>query len=68
MKTDQLIHLLAIFAVFTIFASSVAMCIDIATAQIEEEDIEWLDAEEYTLYWGDQVNASGYLIESDRIT
>ena len=63
MKTDKFIHLLAIFAVFTIFATSVAMCIDIATAQIEE-DIEWLDAEEYTLYWGDQVNASGYLIES----
>ena len=64
MKTDKFVHLLAIFAVFTIFATSVAMCIDIATAQIEEEDIEWLDAEEYTLYWGDQVNASGYLIES----
>ncbi len=63
MKTDKFIHLLAIFAVFTIFATSVAMCIDIATAQIEE-DIEWLDAEEYTLYWGDQVNASGYSIES----
>ena len=63
MKTDKFVHLLAIFAVFTIFATSVAMCIDIATAQIEE-DIEWLDAEEYTLYWGDQVNASGYLIES----
>ncbi len=63
MKTDKFVHLLAIFAVFTIFATSVAMCIDIAIAQIEE-DIEWLDAEEYTLYWGDQVNASGYLIES----
>lgn len=63
MKTDKFVHLLAIFAVFTIFATSVAMCIDIATAQIEE-DIEWLDAEEYTLYWGDQVNASGYSIES----
>ena len=69
MKTDQLNHLLAIFAVltlaiFTIFAISVAMCTDIATAQTEEEDIEWLDAGEYTLYWGDQVNSNGYLIES----
>lgn len=27
-----------------------------------QSDIEWLDAEEYTLYWGDEINHSGYLI------
>ena len=64
MKTDQFVHLFAIFAVFAIFTASLAACINVASAQIEEEDIEWLDGVEYTLYWGDRVNASGYLIES----
>ncbi len=55
MKTDQLNHLLAIFAVstlaiFAIFTISVTMCIDIAAAQTEEE-IEWLDAGKYPLHW-----------------
>ena len=63
MKTDQLVHLSAIIAVFVIFAASVSTCVDIAAAQTEDE-IEWLDAEEYTLYWGDEINASGYTIES----
>jgi uncharacterized repeat protein (TIGR01451 family) len=39
-----------------IFAS---FCI-IAVAQ--SNDVEWLDSEEYTLYWGDEVNHSGYII------
>ena len=29
-----------------------------------DDDLEWLDAEEYTLYWGDEVNSSGYLISA----
>ncbi|KXS40752.1 MAG: hypothetical protein AWU59_2406 [Methanolobus sp. T82-4] len=28
------------------------------------EEIEWLEAEEYTLYWGEEVNASGYFIKA----
>ncbi|MDK2937914.1 MAG: hypothetical protein PWQ51_78 [Methanolobus sp.] len=38
------------------------LCI-VASAQ--SEDVEWLDAEEYTLYWGDEVNHSGYLIKAE---
>ncbi len=64
MKIDQFIHLIAIFAVFAIFTTSLSACVNVASAQIEEEEIEWLDGVEYTLYWGDQINASGYLIES----
>ncbi|HJH30489.1 MAG TPA: hypothetical protein C5S51_12535 [Methanosarcinaceae archaeon] len=64
MKIDQFIHLIAIFAVFAIFTTSLSACVNVASAQIEEEDIEWLDAEEYTLYWGDQINSSGYFIKS----
>lgn len=63
MKTNQSIHLFVIFAVFAVFVSSAPICVDIVSAQTEDE-IEWLDAEEYTIYWGDQINASGYLIES----
>ncbi|TGC09175.1 DUF11 domain-containing protein [Methanolobus halotolerans] len=33
-----------------------------AGAQSTTDDIEWLEAEEFTLYWGEEVNASGYLI------
>jgi len=29
-----------------------------------DDDLEWLDAEEYTLYWGDEVNSSSYLINA----
>lgn len=64
MITDQFIHSIAIFAVFAIFTASLAACVNVASAQIEEDEIEWLDGVEYTLYLGDKVNASGYLIES----
>jgi hypothetical protein len=37
------------------------LCI-VASAQ--SDDVEWLDTEEYTLYWGDEVNHSGYLIKA----
>ena len=63
MKTDQFVHLVAFLAVFAIFTASASTYFDIAAAQTEDE-IEWLDAEEFTLYWGDQVNTSGYVIES----
>ncbi|MDF1534503.1 MAG: hypothetical protein P1P69_08400 [Methanosarcinaceae archaeon] len=63
MKIDQLVHLSAIIIVFALFAVSVSICVNITSAQTEDE-IEWLDAEEYTLYWGDKVNVSGYIIES----
>lgn len=29
-----------------------------------DDAIEWFDAEEYTLYWGDEVNSSNYLISA----
>ena len=66
MKIDKLVYFCAIFLAFTlaIFTINVAMFIDIAAAQTDEEGIEWLDGTEYTLYWGDQVNASGYSIKS----
>jgi hypothetical protein len=38
------------------------LCI-VASAQ--SDDVEWLDAEEYTLYWGDEVNHSGYIIKAE---
>lgn len=38
----------------------VCLC-DHAGAQ-STTDIEWLESEEFTLYWGEEVNASGYLI------
>ena len=38
------------------------LCI-IASAQ--SSDVEWLTAEEYTLYWGDEVNHSGYFIKAE---
>ncbi|MHC1576076.1 MAG: hypothetical protein ACXQTE_01860, partial [Methanosarcinaceae archaeon] len=28
----------------------------------EDDDIEWFESEEHTLYWGDKINTSGYLI------
>lgn len=31
-------------------------------AGAQSDEIEWLDAQEYTLYWGDEINHSGYLI------
>ncbi|WMW24870.1 hypothetical protein RE474_12415 [Methanolobus sediminis] len=34
-------------------------------ASAQSDDVEWLDAEEYTLYWGDEVNHSGYLITAE---
>ncbi len=37
------------------------LCI-VAGAQSDE--VEWLDAQEYTLYWGDEINHSGYLIKA----
>ncbi len=40
---------------------SMSLCI-VAGAQTQN-DAEWLGAEEYTLYWGDQVNHSGYFIK-----
>ncbi len=30
----------------------------------ENEDIEWLEPEEHTLYWGDEINISSYLISA----
>ncbi|WP_094228507.1 COG1470 family protein [Methanolobus psychrotolerans] len=30
----------------------------------QSDEIEWLDAQEYTLYWGDEVNHSGYFIKA----
>ncbi|MBP1909105.1 hypothetical protein [Methanolobus bombayensis] len=39
-----------------------SLCI-VASAQ--SDDVEWLEAEEYTLYWGDEVNHSGYLIKAE---
>ena len=38
------------------------LCI-VASAQ--SSDVEWLTAEEYTLYWGDEVNHSGYFIKAE---
>ncbi|WMW22724.1 hypothetical protein RE476_02575 [Methanolobus mangrovi] len=31
-------------------------------AGAQSDETEWLDAQEYTLYWGDEINHSGYLI------
>jgi hypothetical protein len=31
-------------------------------ASAQSDDVEWLDGEEYTLYWGDEINHSGYLV------
>jgi len=31
-------------------------------AGAQSNEIEWLDAQEYTLYWGDEINHSGYFI------
>jgi len=51
----QLAFKLTLFAVLLVY-----LCAN-AGAQ-STEDIEWLEAEEYTLYWGEEVNASGYFI------
>ena len=34
-------------------------------ASAQSDDVEWLDAEEYTLYWGDMINHSGYHIMAE---
>jgi len=57
MKPRQIIPLLVLLAVFVMLAG-------MADAQSEEDEIEWLEPDEYTLYWGDEVNASGYLIKA----
>ena len=31
-------------------------------AGAQSDETEWLDAQEYTLYWGDEINHSGYFI------
>ncbi len=31
---------------------------------IAEEGTQWLDSEEFTLYWGEEVNSSGYIIKA----
>ncbi|MDP2216109.1 MAG: hypothetical protein Q8J68_02315 [Methanolobus sp.] len=30
----------------------------------DDDGVEWLEAGEYTLYWGEEVNASGYMIKA----
>lgn len=35
---------------------------EVASAQSGK--VEWLDSEEYTLYWGDEINHSGYYIKA----
>ncbi|WP_406661911.1 hypothetical protein V7O66_05220 [Methanolobus sp. ZRKC3] len=40
----------------------ICLCSLAGAAASSDDEIEWLDAEEYTLYWGDEVNSSGYLI------
>ncbi|MEA1984131.1 MAG: hypothetical protein U9N13_00575 [Euryarchaeota archaeon] len=41
----------------------VMICTGTAVA-FENDDIEWLEPEEHTLYWGDKINTSGYLISA----
>jgi hypothetical protein len=55
MKPKQVISLVALLALFTVIVTT-------ASAQSDEDDIEWLEGEEHTLYWGDEVNVSEYLI------
>ncbi|MDG6244256.1 MAG: hypothetical protein QCH31_07690 [Methanolobus sp.] len=33
-------------------------------ADARSDNVEWLEAKEYTLYWGDEINHSGYLIKA----
>ncbi|MDW7731889.1 MAG: hypothetical protein SCH66_05610 [Methanolobus sp.] len=50
---------------FTLLALVVVLLVclcDHAGAQSTTDDIEWLESEEFTLYWGEEINASGYLI------
>jgi uncharacterized repeat protein (TIGR01451 family) len=35
-----------------------------AESYIDDDGVEWLEAGEYTLYWGEEVNASGYMIKA----
>jgi len=35
-----------------------------AGSYIDDDGVEWLEAGEYTLYWGEEVNASGYMIKA----
>ena len=57
MKPKQVISLVAIFALLTILFNTVS-------TQSDEDDIVWLEGEEHTLYWGDDVNVSEYLIKA----
>ncbi|MBN2488926.1 MAG: hypothetical protein JXA98_07860 [Methanosarcinaceae archaeon] len=57
MKPKQVISLVALFALFTVLVTTVS-------AQTDEDDIVWLEGEEHTLYWGDEVNVSEYLIKA----
>jgi hypothetical protein len=57
MKPKQVIYLVALLALFTVLVTTVS-------AQTDEDDIEWLEGEEHTLYWGDEVNVSEYLIKA----
>jgi uncharacterized repeat protein (TIGR01451 family) len=46
----------------------VCLC-GLAVAESDEDSssdngLEWFEAEEYTLYWGDEVNSNGYLISA----
>ncbi|MCG8529703.1 MAG: hypothetical protein MI749_03445, partial [Desulfovibrionales bacterium] len=40
----------------------VCLCEFAGAQSATNDDIEWLEEEEFTLYWGEEVNASGYLI------
>ena len=57
MKVLSIVYLIVILVVFASITNT-------ATAQSEQDDIEWLDANEYTLYWGEEINSSGYLIKA----
>ena len=48
MKPRQLISLVVLLALFAVLVTTVS-------AQTDEDDIEWLESEEYTLYWGDEI-------------
>lgn len=42
-------------------ATLIFLCV---VAGSQSDDIEWLDSEEYTLYWGEEINHSGYMIKA----
>ncbi|MBN2111332.1 MAG: hypothetical protein JW705_09670 [Methanosarcinaceae archaeon] len=43
----------------------VCLCFHAGARSTTDDDIDWLGAEEFTLYWGEEVNASGYIITAE---